>query len=91
MPRKYADIIKENLSEEFKLLFTEHWKQFDKWGFQRRTLFEWMTYLTEEVGELAEAISEHEYRKGDVKNIIEEATQVGALAIKIILIAKTHK
>jgi len=46
-------------------------------------LFEWLTYLTEEVGELAEAISEYEYRKGTSKNISKEAIQVAALATRI--------
>jgi len=58
-------------------------RQVNKWGIQDRSSFEWMLYLTEEVGELAEAISEYEYRKGDVRDIYKEAIQVATLALKI--------
>ena len=62
----------------------EEWnRQYGKWGKQDRTLFEWMAYLTEEVGELIEAISKFAYRDGVVEDIQKEATQVAALALKI--------
>jgi NTP pyrophosphatase (non-canonical NTP hydrolase) len=63
-------------------------KQLGKWGIQSRTAFEWMSYLTEEIGELAQAINDHEYC-GDPKpdtlkrNIYQEAIQVATLALKI--------
>lgn len=90
MSREYPDCITNDLKQEFDLIFNEHRFQYEKWGLQRRSLFEWMTYLTEETGELAEAISEYEYRSQPSINIINEATQVAALAVKIILIAKTY-
>ena len=61
----------------------EHTAQIQKWGSQRRTPFEWMTYLTEEVGELAAALSEYVYRNGEPENIRDEAVQVATLALKI--------
>lgn len=64
-------------------IFSEHERQLEKWGIQDVTPFEWMCYLTEEVGELAEAISEREYRSGSAEHIIGEAIQVATLAAKI--------
>jgi len=65
------------------LLRVENEKQILKWGIQERTAFEWMAYLTEEVGELAKAISEEQYRDGNNVEIIKEAIQVATLALKI--------
>ena len=61
----------------------ENNRQIGKWKIQTRTPFEWMCYLTEEVGELAEAISETEYRNGNEQHIFDEAIQVATLALKI--------
>ena len=57
--------------------------QVKKWGIQDRTPFEWMTYTTEEVGELARVISEHNYRGGSANNVVKEAIQTATLALKI--------
>ncbi len=54
-----------------------------KWGIQDRTSFEWLTFLAEEVGELAEAINEYEYRGGLSVSVFKEAIQVATLALKI--------
>lgn len=54
-----------------------------KWGVQSRTPAEWMMYLTEEIGELAEAISECEYRGAPPADVHKEAIQVATLALKI--------
>lgn len=62
----------------------ENVRQLKKWGVQNRTPFEWMTYLTEEVGELACAISDHVYRdEVTMEEITKEAIQVATLALKI--------
>ena len=83
--KEYPDSIRfDGMPEICKMIEEEHQKQFDKWGIQKRTLFEWLAYLTEEVGELAEAICENEYRGGDIEEIKKEAVQVAALAFKII-------
>lgn len=64
-------------------ILTENVVQLNKWGVQKRTAFEWMCYLTEEVGELAEAISEKEYRQGTNNQVVQEAIQIATLVLKI--------
>ena len=81
--KTYMDVLPEELNDEMVFVRCEHTRQVEKWGLQHRSLFEWLTYLTEEVGELAEAISEHEYRGGMANEISKEAIQVAALATRI--------
>lgn len=90
--KQYPDVIRVDLykSKELQRIQNELSKQYDKWGMQKRTLFEWMCYLTEEVGELAEAVSEQEYRKGLMEDIRKEATQVAALAIKFLQVTEGY-
>ena len=64
-------------------MLIESGKQIEKWGIQSHALFEWLAYLTEEVGELSEAISEYIYRDGDLVEIMKEAIQSATLAAKI--------
>ena len=61
----------------------ENIRQLNKWGFQKHTSFEWLAYITEELGELSKAVCEHKYRDGNIDEILEEAIQVATLAIKI--------
>lgn len=72
-----------NLAELWKLVADENLAQLKKWGVQSCTPAEWMLYLTEEVGELAEAVAECEYRSGTVEQVVHEAIQVATLALKI--------
>ncbi len=74
-----------------KAVLKENERQLEKWGVQNVSPFEWMTYLVEEVGELAEAISEAEYRKGTFDDIYKEAIQVATLALKIAEITGVRK
>ncbi|MDD4339237.1 MAG: hypothetical protein PHV00_06105 [Syntrophales bacterium] len=67
----------------YELVDGENTRQLMKWGIQDRSPFEWMVYLTEEVGELAEAISEHAYRHAPPDGVVTEAIQVATLALKI--------
>lgn len=62
---------------------TEHFSQIRKWGVQTHSAFEWFTYTAEELGSLAKAIGEYEYRNGPKERIISEAIQVATLALKI--------
>ena len=62
---------------------TEHLRQLNKWGVQDRTLFEWLTYTAEELGELAKAVAEFTYRKGTPWDIANEALQTATLCLKI--------
>lgn len=81
--REIIDQQLKDSSKLFKDVFLENAKQISKWGIQSRTPFEWMTYLTEEVGELAKAINEREYRDGLDSEVYKEAIQVTTLALKI--------
>jgi len=81
--RKYRDRMLRNKEWLFDQLEREHRRQLIKWGIQECTAFEWVTYTMEELGELAEAISEHEYRKGLKDKVVSEAIQVATLALKI--------
>ena len=62
---------------------SENERQMDKWGLQSCSAFEWLTYTTEELGSLAKAISECEYRDGTKEKVVREAIQVATLALKI--------
>ena len=66
----------------------ENFRQIAKWGNQVHSMFEWQNYLTEEVGELAKAIAENEYRDGKIEDVYDEAIQVATLAIKIAMMIK---
>jgi len=81
--KQYKDQLFKNKDKLFEDVFTEHRKQVSKWGIQTHTLFEWLNYTTEELGELAKAISEHQYRKGTLEDIYKEAIQVATLSLKI--------
>lgn len=78
-----TDQLFENYRDLIKDVWREHKYQVDKWGIQTHTPFEWLTYTTEELGELAMAISEHAYRDGDIDGVINEAVQVATLSLKI--------
>ena len=65
------------------MVVAEHEHQIEKWGVQSKSPFEWMTNLTEEIGELAQAITEAEYNNGCLEDVRKEAIQVATLALKI--------
>ncbi|MHC4891224.1 MAG: nucleoside triphosphate pyrophosphohydrolase family protein [Planctomycetota bacterium] len=84
-----AEFVDEGLNSiDFNLLVQEDVKQLSKWGYQRHSPFEWLAFITEELGELSEAISEHCYRDGTYEAIIHEATQVATLALKVAVMAQ---
>ena len=85
---QYEDKCFENINWIIGQLEKENKSQVEKWGIQVHSAFEWLTYTMEELGELAEAISEYEYRGGLLDKVISEAFQVATLAIKI---AEMHK
>lgn len=66
-----------------KSMEEENQRQLTKWGVQKHTLPEWMLFLTEEIGELAQAIAEFVYRKGSPDEIYKEAIQCTVLSAKI--------
>lgn len=79
--RKYRDECFRRIN--MNALIEENASQLMKWGVQNRTLPEWLMFLTEEVGELAEAIAEFIYRDGTPTQIWKEAIQTSTLALKI--------
>ena len=62
--------------------------QVDKWGIQEHAPAIWMLILSEEVGELARAILEHEVTGLNPEAITKEAIQVATLALKIAKMSK---
>jgi NTP pyrophosphatase (non-canonical NTP hydrolase) len=85
---KWKDQALKNDELVFGYILLENKKQIEKWGIQNLTPFEWMTFLTEEVGELAQAISELAYRNGTHREVFNEAIQVATLASKIAEIVR---
>jgi NTP pyrophosphatase (non-canonical NTP hydrolase) len=81
--KKYIDRCLENNNWIIKKVANEKSNQLIKWGVQFRTSFEWLTYTAEELGELAKAIGEYEYRKGTKEEVVKEAIQVATLALTI--------
>lgn len=77
-------LLDEGLPDKaFDLIRDEDKAQIKKWGYQLHTKFEWLAFLTEEVGELSAAMAEYHFRDGKSENISKEATQVATLALKI--------
>lgn len=69
----------------------ENRRQINKWGLQERTLPEWQLFLTEEIGELSQAIGEYHYRDGTLEEIYREAVQCATLCIKIAEMVKCRQ
>jgi hypothetical protein len=67
----------------FDLVKKESLNQISKWGIQDHDLFEWLAYITEEVGEVSWAISEFKYRCGLQSDIIKESIQAATLLLKV--------
>lgn len=67
-------------------VFAERNRQNEKWGYpQDNTPFEWLSILTEEVGEFAEALNNALLGgDGDLGDAIVEAVQVAAVALSIV-------
>ena len=64
-------------------ILKENNRQLEKWGIQDHYGTEWLAILTEEVGELAKAILEHDRGLCTSKDVMKEAVQVSTVAIKI--------
>ena len=79
----YTDMTLYSIEDLVQEIHKENSYQIVKWGIQKRMAFEWLAYLTEETGELSEAISEHIYREGKREQVVHEAIQVATLALKI--------
>lgn len=73
----------KKMDKLLELVSKENINQIEKWGWQDHDIFEWLAYITEELGELSNAISEYTYRDGKKKEIVKEAIQTVTLALKI--------
>ena len=71
--KQYTDLKFKNWQHLVLLIGNENLKQIEKWGIQTHSAFEWLTYTAEELGSLAKAISEYEYRNGPKEKIVDEA------------------
>ena len=69
--------------EVWELIRSEYERQVKKWGIQNHAPSEWLMFLTEEVGELSEAIGNFWFRDGGYEEMEAEAVQVATLAIKM--------
>jgi len=65
------------------LVNRENHRQLDKWGIQDHSAFQWLAFATEELGELSEAISEHNFRDGKPEHCVKEAIKTATLCLKI--------
>jgi len=65
------------------MIRAESSRQVEKWGVQDRSPFEWLTYIIEEVGELADAILACEYQGEDPQQVVTEAVQAATLCLKV--------
>jgi len=78
-------------TKALELVRQERENQNEKWGDQSDVdLFEWVSILAEEVGELAQEVNDvhlcrHVHvKRGGYKRVQEEAVQVAAVAIEIV-------
>lgn len=81
--KQYTDLMLKDKRWILTKIYNENTAQYMKWGIQTHSAFEWLTYTVEELGSLAKAIGEHEYRNGSKQKVIDEAIQVATLALKI--------
>jgi NTP pyrophosphatase (non-canonical NTP hydrolase) len=73
-------------AEAIQRVIKERNRQNEKWGHpQNNTPFEWLSILTEEVGEFAEALNNALLGgDGNLEHAIHEAVQVAAVAVSIV-------
>ena len=64
-------------------VFRENHRQLDKWGVQDHEPFEWLGFTAEELGELAQAIGEWQFRGASPEEVVKEAIQTATLSLKI--------
>lgn len=72
-----------------ELLFKERKRQYAKWGEQDQDLATWITILTEELGEAAEAVLDVKFKQSTplqdrIAHLETELSHVGAVAVSIL-------
>lgn len=84
MKKTYEDLGLVNSEFLVNEIKKENKRQLSKFGFENVSAFQWMSYLTEEIGELAQAINDYKSKKDtNAKKIVTEAIQSATLALKI--------
>jgi len=78
----------KTMLEAVDKVIAERIRQNEKWGYpQKNTPFEWVSILTEEVGELAQATNDAfmgQIKSNQTDKIVHEAIQIAAVAVAII-------
>lgn len=75
----------ETIEEQFYgRCLQENYRQVDKWGIQHHTVHEWLTILTEELGEVAKASIEGSVMTPDVAQVRRELEHVAAVCAAIV-------
>lgn len=75
-------IIMTNLENVLSLVLAEYDRQNIKWGKQDHDNYHWLAILTEEVGELAQAILHDEFGGSCAGNVQIELIHVAAVAVQ---------
>ena len=69
----------------FQMIENENQHQLEKWGIQKKHVFEWVAWTAEEFGELIKGLNELNYeRTSDFDSVITEGIQTMTLLTKII-------
>ena len=78
----------KTMLEAVDKVIAERIRQNEKWGYpQNNTPFEWVSILTEEVGEMAQATNDAfmgQIKSNQTDKIVHEAIQIAAVAVAII-------
>ena len=73
----------DNYDKLDAMVLAENERQLEKWGIQDHSPAEWLMFTTEELGEMAEAIGEWQYREGLAEDVVKESIQTATLCLKI--------
>jgi NTP pyrophosphatase (non-canonical NTP hydrolase) len=65
-------------------VLAERARQTARWGVQELSWPEWMSILTEEVGEAAQAANAAHWQRSDLTQLRDELVQVAAVAVQIV-------
>jgi NTP pyrophosphatase (non-canonical NTP hydrolase) len=88
-PRVFTEY--EYIGPDIKEIARELGRVHDRFGNQSLTLFDWVSVLGEEYGELCRAVNEYEFQteaSGDLDHVYEEAIQVAAVAVHIAAVVR---
>lgn len=70
------------------MIQTENQRQLEQHGVQDKSLWEWLAFITEEIGEVSRAIQQFEYASmhgvGEIEHIAQEALQAATLLLKLV-------